>query len=301
MQNVGEGLGILVSIYRRRILKDRHRRGLDRCRLHGKVKGDSIFESRPRLKARPYHDAIRKEPEPLPWEKWQPDASFDQFVCISLEILDFARSRLHSLWHFSSLSRYWKKKPELSRLKKGETVAELQPAERIAYFTLLKGFAVNETVAVVLAWFAHHDVELTTEQMDQIEAMVFGKSKYGKSAKAIRAATRTRREKNTQKVGAWRDAKRKKEGGEPRLSRNHVYSLLPKTRNGKGDDLDDWTDNQERYPDGTLEYLAQVLGFDKEAVRSHLRRLEEKGWIRKTSEGTYFRQTEPDGYPKPFK
>jgi hypothetical protein len=253
------------------------------------------------MNAQPYLEYFRKDPGFLPWEKEYSDHHYESFKLACLGLHDFAHSRLNSLWHFTSVSRYWKQKPQFGTLRRGESLSDLQVTQRIAYFTLLKGLAIHETVAVVLAWFTHHGVELTPEQVEDVCSMVQSKCAFGKSSKLISSKAKDRRAKNTRKVKAWRQAKRQQHGIKERLSSEAVYSLLPKTRSGKGDDLDIWIDNLNQYSTGRVEALALALDATNDAVRAHLRRLQKRGLVRKTDDSVFFRQTETDGYPIRFR
>jgi hypothetical protein len=245
------------------------------------------------MRPQPYHDAIKNPPDwRMPCEQHYVDEHFTRFAkaCFRADV-DFPSSLLISLWDFKKAFKpAWWRKPT-------GKCGYRSPADRLAYFVLLHGLSEERTYTILKAWHLHHDVTLTKDMDDEVQAMIHGKVSFGKSAKTIKHFSEHRTDKNTIKKRKQRNQNRALKGIKPRLTRQRVFEALPVAIRIGGNDEIDLPMNEGR--PRTVDDLVEFLDSTKESVRKHLERLSEKRHIFRNASGVWYRPRDQYDVPTP--
>jgi len=161
-------------------------------------------------------------------------------------------------------------------------------AGKLAYHCL-HHLSVEETVIVLTAWYVKNGREkAAVDHFQDIE----GKVKHIRHKKRFYFDEREglKRHENRTRLQEWRNKKREESGRMRRLTAIQVYETLPASCNAVGDDLNDWSYNQERT--GTVQGLMTKLNATRKSIDSHIARLVSENLVRRNSDGIFYRQNE---------
>jgi hypothetical protein len=193
-----------------------------------------------------------------------------------------SESKLFSVWYKSPAKQVW------NSPTKETNPWDNMTAGKLAYHCL-HHLSVRESVIVLAAWYVKNGREkAAVDHFQDIKAKV----EHVRHKKRFYFDEREglKRHENRMRSQEIRNREREEAGRLPRLKAIQVYRALPESHNAVGDDLNDWSYNEERT--GTVQGLMTKFNVTKKSIEAHLSRLVTDNLVRRNSDGIFYRQNE---------